>query len=75
MENDNILITFLSLVIIINIIVILLIFGLCNDLSNKVTKLEKINTELKQENTELKWELDQVDQMICTNEELEYEQN
>lgn len=71
MEKDNILITFLSLVIIINIIVILLIFGLCNDLSNKITMLEKINTELEQKNIELKWELDQVDQMICTNEELQ----
>lgn len=73
MGKDNTLIAFLSLVIIINIIVILLIFGLCNDLSDKVTMLEKENTELKQKNIELKWELDQVDQMICTNEELNYE--
>lgn len=47
---------------------LIMFMAIADDLSEEVTKL-------KQENIELKWELDQVDQMICTNEELQYEQN
>lgn len=51
---------------IILLIYLLMFMAIANDLSEEVTIL-------KQENTELKWQLDQVDQMICTNENLEYE--
>lgn len=56
------------LTIFINIIVIFTLLGLANDLSDKVTILEKTNTELKQQITELKWQLEQVDQIICVND-------
>jgi hypothetical protein len=44
--------------------------AIATDLSEKITIIEQENTEIKQRNTELKWELDQVDQMICVNEEI-----
>ncbi len=42
---------------------LIMFMAIADDLSEEVTKL-------KQDNTELKWQLDQVDQMICTNEEV-----
>lgn len=74
MENDDIFfIIFFILILFINIIIIFSLLGLSNDLSNEVTRLRQENTELRQNNIALKWELDQVDQMICVNEELNYE--
>ena len=66
-ENDDIFfIVFFMIVMFINIIVIFALLGLSNDLSNEVTIL-------RQENTTLKWELEQVNQMNCSNDMLEYE--
>lgn len=45
---------------------LLMFMAIAEDLSNEVT-------ELKQEIIDLRWQLDQVDKMICTNENLEYE--
>ena len=74
MDNEDIAVVGLFIfMLIINILIVFVLLGLAYDLSDKVTMLEKANTELKQKNIELKWELDQVDEMICTNEELNYE--
>lgn len=57
-----ILLTFFVLLFIFNFVLLLLIDSLNQDLVKKNNLLEK-------ENVELKWELEQVDQMICNNEE------
>ena len=45
---------------------LMMFMAIANDLSNEVT-------ELRQENTELRWQLEQVNQMICNNDMLDYE--
>ena len=42
---------------------LMMFMAIANDLSNEVI-------QLKQEKAELKWQLEQVDQMICVNEEI-----
>lgn len=61
MKEENVIILFLSIVILINLISIIVLLNLSFDLSGKIDILET-------ENTELKWQLDQVDQMICNND-------
>lgn len=74
MEKDNMLVVGIFIfTLIINIFIIHMFFSLFNDLNMKIEILEKANIELNQENIDLSWQLDQVDQMICTNEELNYE--
>ena len=74
MEKDNILIVGLYIfTLIINIFIIYMFFSLFNDLNMKIEILEKANKELNQENIDLSWQLDQVDQMICNNDMLDYE--
>lgn len=74
MEKDNILVAGLFIfTLIINMFIIYMFFSLFNDLNMKIEILEKANKELNQENIDLSWQLDQVDQMICVNEEINNE--
>lgn len=69
MKSDDIGVVIIFIFVVISYSIgIFMVFGLANDLSDKVTKLEKTNMELKQQITDLKWQLEQVDQMICNNE-------
>ena len=72
MKSDDIGVVVIFIFVVISYSIgIFMVFGLANDLSDKVTKLEKTNTELKQQITDLKWQLDQVDKMICNNDMLD----
>jgi len=72
MKSDDIGVVVIFIFVIISYSIgIFMVFGLANDLSDKVTKLEKTNMELKQQITDLKWQLEQVDKMICNNDMLD----
>lgn len=72
MKSDDIGVVIIFIFVVISYLIgISMIFGLANDLSDKVTKLEKTNMELKQQVTDLKWQLEQVDKMICNNDMLD----
>lgn len=74
MEKDNMLVAGIYIfTLIINMFIIYMVFSLFNDLNMKIEILEKANKELNQENIDLSWQLDQVDQMICVNEEINNE--